>query len=105
MRWFVALLVASLVLVGIWPVRYLASPRWEVWVVAENGEPLSGMSVRLVYENYSAEKQGHELTLLTDAAGHALFPPQYQRACLFRGIFYTALEARAGVHASFGRHA
>jgi hypothetical protein len=85
--------------------RYLASPRWEVWVVAENGQPLSGINVRLAYEDYSAEGQGHELTMTTDQTGHALFLPQYERASFFQRVFYTLSSATAGVHASFGRHA
>jgi len=92
--------------VSLWPMRYLASPRWEVWVVADNGQPISGINARLVYQNYSAEGQSHEITMTTDENGHALFPSQYGRASLLQRVFYTLSLARAGVfHASFGRHA
>jgi hypothetical protein len=85
--------------------RYLASPRWEVWVVAADGQPLSGINVRLVHQNYSAEGQSHEITMKADANGHAMFPSQYERASFIRRAFYTLSSASAGVHAGFGRHA
>ena len=83
----------------------MAAPRWDVSVVAGDGTPLSGVEVRLVYENYSAEDEDHEVTLTTDENGDVLFPEQLQKASLVRRIFYTLSSARAGVHASFGRHA
>jgi len=101
----VAVIGAALLLVGLLPIRYLASPRWDVWVVQDTGHPVSGIDVRLTYQDYSAEGQGHELTTITDETGHALFPPQYRRASLLQRIFYTLSSATAGVHASFGRHA
>ena len=58
-----------------------------------------------MYQNYSAEGESHELTLTADENGHVLFPKQYERASIFRRLFYTASSAMAGVHASFGRHA
>jgi len=105
-RWRVFGVIAFAVLiVGAWPTNYLACPRWEVWVVDDNGEPLRHVNVRLVYQNYSAEGTSHELTLAADEKGHVLFPKQYEKACIFQRLFYTASSAMAGVHASFGRHA
>jgi hypothetical protein len=91
--------------VGAWPTRYLASPRWEVWVVTDEGQPIPQINARLVYQNYSAEDKSHESTLMTDENGHVLFPQHYEKACIFQRVLYTLLSARAGVHASFGRHA
>jgi len=99
------LVAAAVVILGAWPVRYLASPQWEVFVVRENGQPIPSMNVCLVYENYSAEGADHEITLKTDEHGRAFFPPRYRRASLFQRVLYTVLAARAFVHASFGRHA
>jgi hypothetical protein len=101
----IAVVTGALFIAGFLPTPYLASPRWEVWVVAEDSKPLPGINVRLVYENYSAENQSHEITMKTDESGHVLFPPEFQSASLFRRVFHTASSARAGVHASFGRHA
>jgi hypothetical protein len=99
------LLAAVVLLSGLYPVRYLAAPRWEVWVVNEAGVPLQDVSVRLSYKNYSAESDSHEITLTTDSTGHVLFSQQYGWACLIQEAFYIAAAASGGVHASFGRHA
>jgi hypothetical protein len=101
----IAVVVGVLLIAGLLPKPYMASPRWEVWVVTENNEPLPGINVRLVYKNYSAEDQSHEITMTTDENGHVLFPPQHESASLFRRVFCTLSSATAGVHASFGRHA
>jgi hypothetical protein len=97
--------VAGLLLIGCWSVRYLASPRWEVWVTDESGNPLADINVRLSYQNYSAEAQSHEITQRTDQSGHAVFQPQFEKASLWQRLYYTGSAATAFVHASFGRHA
>lgn len=98
------IVAAVLLVVGLWPVRYLASPRWEVWVVTEDGQPLPGEVVRLSYTNYSVELSGHEITLQTDSDGRVLFLPQCRRVSLLHRVFWTASEATGGVHASYGGH-
>jgi hypothetical protein len=97
--------VVVLLIVGVWPTSYLASPRWEVWVVKDDGRPIPQINVRLVYKNYSAEGESHEVTLRTDENGHVVFPQAYEKACLLQRAFYTMSSAMAGVHASFGRNA
>jgi hypothetical protein len=104
-RRIVAVVMAILFVVAVLPMPYLASPRWAVSVVTEDSKPLPGINVRLVYENYSAEGQDHEITMRTDKNGQALFPPQYAKASFLQRVFYTLMSAEAGVHASFGRHA
>jgi hypothetical protein len=96
--------VAGLIL-GAWPMSYLASPRWDVWVVTADGRPISDANVALHYVNYSAEGESHLEILRTDQSGHVLFPEHYARASVLRKVFYTISSAQAGVHASFGRHA
>ncbi len=96
---------AVMAIIALWPTGYLASPRWEVWVVTQDGQPIQGINVRLVYQNYSAEGRSHEITLMADESGHVLFPPQYERASIIQRVFYAISSAQGGVHASFGRHA
>lgn len=105
LRRMVGLVAAAVLIVGIWPMGYFASPRWEVWVVSNDGRPISQINVRLVYQNYSAESGSHEVTMQTDETGHVLFPQNYGKASIFRRVFCTMSSAMAGVHASFGRHA
>ena len=90
-----AVAAVILLLAGIWPIKYLASPKWDVWVTQKDGAPVQSIKVRLSYQNYSTENKDHEIQ----------FVPQYQRACFFQRAFYTLLAARAFVHASFGPNA
>jgi len=98
-------LIAVAFTMSLIPFRYLAAPQWDVWVRDESGMPLAGLSVRLSFENYSAESDSHEMTLVTDRSGHVAFPAQFRTASLLQRAFYTAGSAMEGVHASFGNHA
>jgi len=102
----VLLVLFCLVLIaGLWPWRYLASPKWEVQVIDPYGNPVPGISTRLVYQNYSVEGHSHEITSKTDERGQAIFSPQYERASAFQWLFFTARSVTGGAHASFGRSA
>lgn len=105
LRPVVDIVAAVLLIIALWPMRYLAAPRWSVAVVTDDGHPLANTNVRLVYQNYSAEGRSHELTLTTDENGRVLFPAQYEKVCVLQRLYYTVSSAGAGVHASFGRHA
>ena len=98
-------MILVLAIVLFWPIPYTAAPKWEVWAVNEVGAPLEGMTVRLYYQNYSAEMMGSEMDAVTDSHGHAQFPMQLASASAARYIVYSYRSAMAGVHASFGRHA
>jgi len=87
------------------PLSSLDSPAWDVWVTDRRGQPVSGITVRLTYRNYSAERESREIDAITDAYGRAVFGAQMLRASLGRRAVVTLLSAAAGVHASFGRHA
>jgi hypothetical protein len=76
-----------------------------VSVVTADGRALAGVNVRLVYQNYSAEGESHELTVMTDQEGRARFTSRYDSASLLRRLYYSLSSAGAGVHASFGQHA
>lgn len=96
--------VAAIVLIFV-PIRSLSSPAWEVWVRDQSGHPVSGITVRLTYRNYSAESEAHEADAVSDAVGHVAFSPQTISASLGRRIVAIMSSARAGVHSSFGPHA
>ena len=104
-RFVVAGLTTAFLLAAVWPITSPATPHWEVWVVDENGHALQGMTVRLVWENYSAESESHEQDLRTDENGYVVFPARTFKASALRRLFGTIRAARAGVHASFGPHA
>jgi hypothetical protein len=76
-----------------------------VWVLDQNGHAVSGITVRLSYQNYSVEDETHEIDRTTDQDGHAAFAAQTLSSSLLRRLVFTVLSARAGIHASFGPHA
>ncbi len=77
----------------------------EVWVVDENGHAVEGITVRLTWQNYSTETEGHEQDLNTDENGHVVFQARKSRVSILHRIFGTIRSATGGVHASFGVHA
>jgi Bacterial Ig-like domain (group 1) len=87
------------------PIKTLNSPGWNVLVVDQNGHPIPGITVRLSYQNYSAEDKTHETDGTTDNYGHATFTPQALSASGANRLIYTLRSALGGVHASFGPHA
>jgi hypothetical protein len=82
-----------------------ATPLWEVWVLDANGRPLAGMTVRLSWQNYSAETSGHEEDRRTDANGYVAFPSRKLRASISDRLLGTIRSASGGAHSSFGPHA
>jgi len=73
--------------------------------VREDSKPLSGISVRLVYQNYPAEREGHEITLTTDEQGRVLFPAQLQKASVAQRIAYALASPKNSARVSYGRRA
>ena len=101
-----AVVVTGLVLgLGLFPFASPQCPTWTVTVVDKSDRPVSGLTVRLSYQDYSAESESHEVDKITDQRGSVTFSGQKLHASLFRRCYYTLLSARAGVHASFGPYA
>ncbi len=101
----IALFGAMLIALSLIPIPYLASPAWDVSVVDETGQPVEGITVRLSYQNYSAERRSHEEDRITNERGIATFQRRESSASILQRLYSTGLSAAAGVHASFGRHA
>jgi hypothetical protein len=51
------------------PLKTLSCPAWDVLVTDRSGHPVSEITVRLIYQNFSAESEGHEADAITDAQG------------------------------------
>jgi hypothetical protein len=102
----VAGVIAAISLLAINPVlSTLTSPRWEVWVVDENGHPLQGMTVRLFWANYSIEHISHEEDLQTDENGFVVFPAKTSKTTLKETIVGIMDSIRGSPHSSLGPHA
>jgi len=99
----ILIFVVTLILVVV-PYPTLVAPEWSVLVVDGQSKPLSGVSVRESYQNYSLERTGHEVDIVTGDDGKVLFPAKrIWNNLLLRSIgFLGALSG--GVHASFGPH-
>jgi hypothetical protein len=102
MLWIIAALALVMALI---PLRSLDCPVWDVWVSDQNDHPVSGITVRLTYRNYSAERESHEVDAITDAQGHVTFGARTLSASLGRRVVVVLSSAMAGTHASFGPHA
>jgi hypothetical protein len=98
-------LVLLLLMVGLIPVKSLDAPLWKVSVVDESSQPVAGITVRESYQNYSAEFEGHEYDLATDAQGQVVFPPRVIWAPLALRALAVVGSSMGGVHASYGPHA
>lgn len=88
--------------VAVAPIRSLNCPPWDVWVTDQAGHPVSDITVRLTYRNYSAEGESHEADAITDGQGHVAFSAQTLSESLGQRIVAILSSATAGVHSSFG---
>ena len=101
---FLALAAVGIAL-AIFPYKSQVCPSWHVRVVDESQRPVAGLTVRLSYQNYSAESRSHEVDVVSDDGGDAIFPAATVRVSIARRCLFTLLSAGTGVHASFGPHA
>jgi hypothetical protein len=101
-RKWIAIVAAAILVVALFPIRSLHAPSWDVAVTDESGVALKGILVRESYQDYSAEFQGGEESLITDELGHVRFEPKTLSASPLKRLIVTASSATGGVHASFG---
>ena len=102
----VLLIVAAVLLVGMLiPFPQTVAPDWKVTTQDAAHRPLSGITVREVWQQYSFEDSSHEEDRLTDINGEVHFPRR-SRWTSMAGRFWGCSHqiASAGVHASCGPH-
>ncbi len=87
------------------PVTTLDCPLWDVSVTDRNNHPVAGITVRLSYQNYSAERESHEIDATTDHKGHVVFGARTLTASVARRMVAMVSSAKTGIHSSFGQHA
>lgn len=101
----VPILAAVVLGLAVIPFESPECPAWHVTVVDEAGQPAPDIAVRMVFQNYSAERESREEDKVTDRLGLVTFQAQTLRASLARRCYYTLLSTLEDVHASFGPHA
>jgi hypothetical protein len=97
---------AGLVLAsGLIPVPQIVAPDWTITTLDAARRPLTGITVRQVWQQYSLEGSSHEEDRLTDGRGEVHFPRRTEWTSIAGRLFGCARQiSGAGVHASCGPH-
>jgi hypothetical protein len=94
-----AVVLASILI----PVSQTVAPAWTITTLDSTHRPLSGVTVREVWQQYSLEDSSHEEDRLTDERGEVHFPRRKQRSSfLGRSLGCARQIGSTGVHASCG---
>lgn len=102
------LLVAlgMLLVAAVWPVSQSVAPEWDIYTLDADRKPLSGITVREVWQQYSVEASSHEEDRKSDANGYVHFTGREVRSSiLHRALGCLGQVATTGVHASCGSSA
>jgi hypothetical protein len=104
-RTTIVILAAAIVASAFIPLPRTVAPDWTITTLDAARRPLTGITVREVWQQYSVEDSDHEEDRLTDIKGEVHFP---------RRIYWTSIADRffgcvrqiisTGVHASCGPH-
>jgi len=99
----IILSAAAVLILSLFPFQQTVAPKWEVTTLDANRRPLSGITVREVWQQYSLENLSHEEDRLTDTNGQVNFPRRIYRSNFVTRFFSCVQQvARLGVHASCG---
>lgn len=101
----IALIAAVILVVGLVPARQTVAPEWTVTTLDAARRPLTGVTVREVWQQYSLEDSSHEEDRLTDDSGKVRFPRRtYWTSITGRFLGCVRQIGSRGVHASCGPH-
>jgi hypothetical protein len=103
-----AYIAAAILLVVVFiPVPHIVAPDWTITTLDASHKPLTGITVREVWQQYSLEAVSHEEDRLTDSRGQVHFPRRKRWASLAgrflgcaRQVIGTGAEASCGAHSS-----
>lgn len=85
------------------PVPQIVAPDWTITTLDAARRPLTGITVREVWQQYSLEDSSHEEDRLTDIKGEAHFPRRTEWTSIAGRLFGCARQiVGSGVHASCG---
>lgn len=87
------------------PLPQIVAPDWTITTLDAGRRPLTGITVREVWQQYSLEDSSHEEDRLTDIRGVAHFPRRTEWTSIAGRLFGCAQQiSSTGVHASCGPH-
>ncbi len=87
------------------PLPQTVAPDWTVTTLDATRKPLTGITVREVWQPYSLEQSSHEEDRLTGVMGEVHFPRRTERSSIAGRLFSCMGQiAGTGVHASCGPH-
>ncbi len=98
--------VAAVILVAAFiPLPQTVAPAWTITTLDAARRPLTGVTVREVWQQYSLDDSSHEEDRFTDANGKVQFPRRMYWTS-FGGRFLGCVRqvGSGGVHASCGPH-
>jgi hypothetical protein len=98
----VALMLAPLFV----PYKRLIIPAWNIEVVDEHGDPVSGMDVFVAFRDTTFSLQEREIIFTTGLSGRVTVQPRFEWSFLGRDAGGVVVSYMCeGVHASPGRYA
>jgi len=96
---------AAALVIALIPLPQEVAPDWTVTTLDASRKPITGITVREVWQQYSLEPSSHEEDRLTDSKGEVHFPRRTYSTSIAARFFGCAREIGGlGVHASFGPH-
>jgi len=99
------IIAVAAVAIAIVPLPQTVAPDWTVVTLDAARRPLSGITVREVWQQYSVENRSHEEDLWTDTNGKVHFPRRtYWTSVAHRVLGCMGEVSSTGVHASCGPH-
>jgi hypothetical protein len=85
------------------PFAQTVAPDWTVTILDAAHQPMSRITVREVWQQYSLENASHEENLFTDSSGQVHFPRRtYRSNFVTRFVSCVGRIGDLGVHASCG---
>ena len=103
-RTTIVILTAAILVSAFIPLPRTVAPDWTVTTLDAARRPLTEITVREVWQQYSVEHSSHEEDRLTDIKGEVRFPRRTYWTSIAGRFFGCARQISAGVHASCGPH-
>jgi hypothetical protein len=97
------IIVAVVAAILVFPFKQTIAPEWTIYTLDADRRPLTNITVREAWQQYSLENEGQEEDRLTDSSGRVQFPRRNLRSGTGQRLIGCLKQVTmAGVHASCG---